>query len=140
MPRVLVIGLTTYGTGFARVLSSLFKHLNTSYELHYFGLGGPDKFLVGSQPIQLYRAPRDVRLPGAAQQLRTIVDSVNPQIVFLLGQPWWLEPLLLALQPYRSKLKIVNYMPIEGKLTDLQAARTVALVDHCILYTEFARE
>jgi D-inositol-3-phosphate glycosyltransferase len=140
MPRVLVIGLTTYGTGFARVLTSLFEHLNTSYELHCFGLGGPDKFFVGSQLVHLYRAPRDVRLPCAAQQLRGIVDSVNPQIVFLLGQAWWLEPLLLVLQPYRSKLQIVNYMPIEGNLTDLEAARTVGLVDHCILYTEFARK
>ena len=59
--------------------------------------------------------------------------------MFLLGQAWWLEPLLLVLQPYRSKLQIVNYMPIEGDLTDLEAARTVGLVDHCILYTEFAR-
>ncbi len=139
MPRVLAIGLTIYGTGFARVLSSLLEHLNTSYELHCFGLGGPDKFLVGSRHVHLYRGPRDVRLFGAAQQLRSIVESVKPQIAFLLGQAWWLEPLLLVLQPYRSKLQIVNYMPIEGDLTDLEAARTVGLVDHCILYTEFAR-
>ena len=37
-------------------------------------------------------------------------------------------------------MQIVNYMPIEGDLTDLEAARTVGLVDHCILYTEFARK
>ena len=75
MPRVLVIGLTTYGTGFARVLSLLLEHLNTSYELHCFGLGGPDKFYVGSQPVHLYSGPGDVRVPGAAQQLRSIVES-----------------------------------------------------------------
>ena len=74
MPRVLVIGLTIYGTGFARVLSSLLEHLNTSYELHCFGLGGPDKFLVGSRHVHLYRGARDVRLSGAAQQLRSIVE------------------------------------------------------------------
>lgn len=140
MPRVLVIGLAIYGTGFARVLGSLLEQLTDSYELHCFAFGGSDKTFVGSQHVRMYRGPRDVRLPGAAQQLRSIVESVKPQIAFLLGQAWWLEPLLLVLQPYRGQLQVVNYMPIEGNLTDLEAARTVGLVDHCILYTEFARK
>ena len=77
--------------------------------------------------------------PARRNSFVALLSRVKPEIVFLLGQAWWLEPLLLVLQPYRSRLQIVNYMPIEGNLTDLEAARTVRFVDHCILYTEFAR-
>jgi D-inositol-3-phosphate glycosyltransferase len=69
-----------------------------------------------------------------------LVEQVEPHIVFLIGQPWWLAPMLEALRPYRQRLKVVLYMPVEGRLTDADAVAPLRFVDHCILYTEFARE
>ncbi|MEM8638661.1 MAG: glycosyltransferase [Cyanobacteria bacterium P01_G01_bin.54] len=75
-----------------------------------------------------------------ARYLTRLVDTVQPNLVLLLGQPYWIASLLKALQPYRDRLKVINYTPIEGKLIKQESLTPLRFVDHCILYTEFSRQ
>jgi glycosyltransferase involved in cell wall biosynthesis len=68
-----------------------------------------------------------------------VLGYVKPGIVFLMGQPVWLSPLIRTLQPYRHSLRVVLYAPFEGNVTNVAAIRPLQMVDNCILYTECAR-
>jgi D-inositol-3-phosphate glycosyltransferase len=89
--------------------------------------------------VSFYGCPLDTANPSTPQLFRDVLDHVKPALVFLMGQPVWLAPLLCALQPYRSSLRVVLYAPLEGKAANAAAIRPLQMVDHCILYTEYAR-
>ena len=81
LPKILIIGDAVAPTGFARVIRSIFGRLHTHYELHQLGT----RFDGGAHdwPWTLYPAARGKSVYGY-DQIAPLVDSLRPDIVFLL--------------------------------------------------------
>jgi D-inositol-3-phosphate glycosyltransferase len=138
--RLLIIGLARDGSGFTRVLSTLCQHLAQLYEIHFFGLTRSNTNFQKLQNITYHLWPMKVSQQETGRYFCRLMEEVTPSVVFLLGQPWWLAPLLELLQPYLNSLTIICYMPIEGYLTDIKAIKPLHWVEHCITYTQFSRK
>jgi D-inositol-3-phosphate glycosyltransferase len=139
LARILLAGLAVPGSGLTRVLSALARSLLHCHTISYFGLGESPALPSEMHGVSFYACPLDAANPSTPQFFCDVLDHVKPALVFLMGQPVWLEPLLWALQPYRNSLRVVLYAPLEGNAANAAAIRPLQMVDDCILYTEYAR-
>ena len=139
LAQILVAGLAVPGSGLTRVLTALAEDLVRRHTINYFGLGEPLGLPTRLRGVPIYPCPFDVSNPSTPQWFRDVLMLVKPELVFLMGQPAWLAPLLRALQPYRAWLRVVLYAPLEGRAANAAAIRPLPMVDDCIFYTEYAR-
>jgi len=60
-------------------------------------------------------------------------------LVFILHDIWMFEYYLRILGPFRDRLKIAAYIPLDGKIVNEKAAEALEDADRIIVYTDFAR-
>ncbi len=136
--KLIAIGYNTSGTGLTRVMHSVVRRLAGRYEIHYLGIG------YQGEPIRdrnLTIHPTNPRGGDvfAAFQAKRMIEELEPALVFILHDIWLFEHYLKILGPFRDRLKIVGYIPLDGRVTNEEVAAPLEGADRVVVYTEFAR-
>ena len=135
-PKILIIGDAVAPSGFARVIRSIFEPLHEHYELHQLATrfdGGPHDY-----PWKLYPAGTGASRYGF-DQVATLVDQIQPAIVFLLYDIVFQVQYLEHLRKAASKPRIVFYSPVESGPIAPEIMERLGGVSRYVLFTEYGR-
>lgn len=136
--KIIAIGYNTSGTGLTRVMHSIMRRLADRHEIHYLGIGYSGE-IVRHQGLTIYPTnPKGGDVFAAFQAIR-MIEEVRPSLLFILHDIWTFEYYLRLLGPYRDRLKIVGYIPIDGKIINEEDAAPLERSDRIVAYTQFAR-
>lgn len=136
--KLIAIGYNTSGTGLTRVMHSIVRRLADRHEIHYLGIG------YSGEPIRdrnLTIYPTNLKGGDVfpAFQAKRMIEEIDPALVFILHGIWLFEHYLKILGPYRDRLKIVGYIPLDGRVTNEEVAAPLQQADRVVVYIEFAR-
>jgi D-inositol-3-phosphate glycosyltransferase len=136
--KLVAIGFNTYGTGLTRVMHSIMRRLADSHEIHYLGIGYSGETI---QDRGLTMHPTNLKGGDvfAAFQAKRLIEEIDPALVFILHDIWCFDYYLRILGPYRDRLKIVCYIPLDGQIRNEEDAAALEQADRVVVYTEFAR-
>jgi D-inositol-3-phosphate glycosyltransferase len=136
--KLIAIGFNTYGTGLTRVMHSIMRRLADRYEIHYLGIGYSGS-IVRDRGLTIY----PTNLKGgdifAAFQAKRMIEEISPDLIFILHDIWCFEHYLKILAPFRDRLKVIAYIPLDGKIRNEVNAAALERADRVVVYTEFAR-
>lgn len=136
--RLIAIGFNASGTGLTRVMHSVMRRLAGRHEIHYLGIGYSGE-IVRDRGLTIYPTNPTGGDVFAAFQAARLIEEIHPDLVFILHDIWMFEYYLRILGPYRDRLKIVAYIPLDGKITNENAAAALRDADRVVVYTAFAR-
>ena len=136
--KLIAIGFNTRGTGLTRVMHSIMRRLADRHEIHYLGIGYSGE-IVRDRGLTIYPTNPKGGDVFAAFQAARLIEEIRPDLVFILHDIWMFEYYLRILGPYRDRLKIIAYIPIDGKITNEEVAAPLKNADRVVVYTQFAR-
>jgi glycosyltransferase involved in cell wall biosynthesis len=137
--KIIAIGYNTSGTGLTRVMHSIMRRLAPRHEIHYLGIGYSGD-IIRDQGLTIYPTnPRGGDVFAAFQAIR-MIDEVHPDLLFILHDVWFFSYYLRLFEPFKDRLKIVCYIPIDGKIINEEDAAWLEKADRVVAYTEFARK
>ena len=137
--KIIAIGFNTYGTGLTRVMHSIMPRLADRHEIHYLGIGYSGE-TIQDRGLTIHPTNPKGGDVFAVFQAKRLIEEINPDIVFILHDIWMFELYLKILGPYRDRLKIVAYIPLDGKIVDEENAASLEEADSVVVYTHFARK
>jgi D-inositol-3-phosphate glycosyltransferase len=136
--KLIAIGFNTAGTGLTRVMHAIMRRLAGRHEIHYLGIGYSGE-TVRDRGLTIYPTNPKGGDVFAAFQAKKLVEEINPALIFILHDIWMYDYYLRILGPYRDRLKIACYIPLDGKIINEEDAAPLKQADSVVVYTEFAR-
>lgn len=136
--KLIAIGFNTYGTGLTRVMHSIMRRLADRHEIHYLGIGYSGK-KIHDRGLTIYPTNPKGGDIFAAFQAKRLIKRIDPALVFILHDIWLFEYYLRILGPFRDRLKIIAYIPLDGKIRNEEDAAALEQADRVVVYTDFAR-
>jgi glycosyltransferase involved in cell wall biosynthesis len=137
--KIITIGFNTYGTGLTRVMHNIVRRLADRHEIHYLGIGYSGETVV-DRGLTIHPTNPKGGDVFAAFQAQRMIEVIDPALVFILHDIWCFPHYLKILGPYRDRLRIVGYIPLDGKITNEEDAASLEGADRVVVYTEFARK
>jgi D-inositol-3-phosphate glycosyltransferase len=137
--KIIAIGFNMYGTGLTRVMHSIMRRLADRHEIHYLGIGYNGE-TIRDRGLTIHPTNPKGGDVFAAFQAKRMIEEINPDLVFILHDIWVFEYYLGILGPYRDRLKIVGYIPLDGKIINEEDAAALEQADRVVVYTQFARK
>jgi D-inositol-3-phosphate glycosyltransferase len=136
--KLIAIGYNTTGTGLTRVMHSVMRRLADRHEIHYLGIGYSGE-IVRDRGLTIYPTnPRGGDI-FAAFQAKEMIEAIRPSLLFILHDIWLFDFYLRELGPYRDRLKIAAYIPLDGRIVNEMDAAPLVHADRVIAYTRFGR-
>jgi hypothetical protein len=90
--KLIAIGFNTYGTGLTRVMHGIMRRLADRHEIHYLGIGYTGE-TVRDRGLTIHPTnPRGGDI-FAAFQAKTLIEEIDPALVFILHDIWPLRVL-----------------------------------------------
>jgi D-inositol-3-phosphate glycosyltransferase len=139
-PIILAVGLYSYGTGFTRVLQSLFAELSTHYTIHWLGIG-----YNGSTQQQAHYTLYANNMQGGdmygAYAAAAMALQLEANFVFILNDLYMFknyEEQLLALK--EKQIKLIGYIPLDGYINNAEIVKQIAFLDTVVCYAAWAKE
>src|ERR671910_1299447 len=129
--KVIAIGFNTYGTGLTRVMHSIMRRLADRHEIHYLGIGYSGE-TIQDRGLTIHPTNPKGGDVFAAFQAKGLIEEIDPDVVFILHDIWMFEYYLGILGPYRDRLKIVCYIPLDGKITNEENAAALEQADRIV--------
>jgi glycosyltransferase involved in cell wall biosynthesis len=136
--RLIAIGYNTPGTGLTRVMNSVMRRLADRHEIHFLGLGYSGE-IVRDRGLTIYPTNPKGGDVFAAFQAKAFVEEIQPALIFIMHDIWLFDYYVRILGPYRDRLKIAVYIPLDGRITNEENAAPLAETDRVVVYTNFAR-
>ena len=136
--KLVAIGFNTSGTGLTRVMHAIMRRLADRHEIHYLGIAYSGE-IIRDRGLTIYPTNPKGGDVFAAFQAKSLIEEINPAVLFILHDIWMFEYYLRILGPYRDRLKIVCYIPLDGRITNEEDAAPLERADRVVVYTEFAR-
>src|SRR5215210_6223455 len=100
--KLIAIGFNTYGTGLTRVMHSIMRRLADRHDIHYLGIGYPGE-IIHDRGLTIYPTnPRGGDI-FAAFQAQSLIEEINPALVFILHDIWLFEYYLRILGLFRDR-------------------------------------
>jgi D-inositol-3-phosphate glycosyltransferase len=137
--KIIAIGFNTYGTGLTRVMHNIMRRLADRHEIHYLGIGYSGE-TIRDRGLTIHPTNPKGGDVFAAYQAKRLIEEIDPALVFILHDIWCFPHYLYILGPYRDRLKIVGYIPLDGRITKEEEAAALEQADRVVVYTEFARK
>jgi D-inositol-3-phosphate glycosyltransferase len=137
--KIIAIGFNTYGTGLTRVMHDIMRRLADRHEIHYLGIGYSGE-TIQDRGLTIHPTNPKGGDVFAAFQAQRMIEEIDPAIVFILHDIWCFPHYLKILGPYRDRLKIVGYIPLDGEIINEEDAASLEQADRVVVYTEFARK
>lgn len=135
---LLAVGFDVPGTGLARVMSRITGEVADTLDVRWIGIGRKE---AATDDRGVARLPCNVGggdLFGA-RQLREVVATGWPDVVFILNDVWLLDAYRRVLPEIGERVPVVAYCPLDGAITDPGILRPLQNLDRLVLYTRFAR-
>jgi D-inositol-3-phosphate glycosyltransferase len=139
-PTVLAVGLFVSGTGFTRVLETLFTPLSELFDIHWMGIGykGP---VTQHQHYTLYPVNVNGGDIYGAYGAAELAVKMNARSILLLTDFYLLKNYQRPLEPLKEKnIQLVAYVPVDGYFTDTVMAGQCLFLDKLVLYNQWAME
>ncbi len=137
MKKVLFIGDGFTPTGFSTVLHNIIKSLPVDdYEIHHIAInyfGDPHNF-----PWKMYPASTGGDIWGFGRLAK--FESLEPNIVFILNDPWVVSKYLPIIKSWAKKPKIVVYFPVDSMNLSKRWFSDYDIVDKTCVYTKFGAQ
>lgn len=136
--RLIITGLAQRDIGLTNVLSAIAEELKHSWDVLVFAHGlesnGYSKFDGIKTVISIAQDSE------ATTQIHfeTVIKDFKPDTILIIGSPWK-SPEFTAVAAKYKLAKLAVYMPIEGRPVDKCIVDSLAGMDLCITYTEFAK-
>jgi D-inositol-3-phosphate glycosyltransferase len=137
--KIICIGFNTWGTGLTRVMHAIMRRLAERHEIHYLGIGYSGE-IVRDRGLAIYPTNPKGGDVFAAFQAKQMIEEIAPDLVFILHDIWCFEHYLNILGPYRDRLKIVAYIPLDGNIVNARDAAPLQRADRVVVYTGFAQQ
>lgn len=137
--KIICIGFNTYGTGLTRVMHAIMRRLADRHEIHYLGIGYSGD-TVRDRGLTIYPTNPKGGDVFAAFQAKRMIEEIAPDLVFILHDIWCFEHYLNILGPYRDRLGIVAYIPLDGNIVNARDAAALQGADRVVVYTGFAKK
>jgi hypothetical protein len=115
--KFIAIGFNTDGTGLTRVMQNIMRRLADRHEIHYLAIGYSGE-PVRDRDLTIYPTNLKGGDVFAAFQAKKLIEEINPALVFIHQDIWYFGHYLRVLGSYRDRLKIICYIPLDGKITD----------------------
>lgn len=136
LKTIVAVGLYRPGTGFTRVLQSIFDQLKNDFEIHWVGIGY--KGAVIDKGYKIY--PNNVNggdMYGAYFS-KDLSIQVNADIILLLNDFWMFKNYKHSYDQLPPHIVTMAYVPLDGKISNCHDVSGLDFLDHVVLYTEFA--
>src|SRR5882757_4617063 len=130
--KIIAIGFNTYGTGLTRVMHSIMRRLADRHEIHYLGIGYSGE-TIRDRGLTLH--PTNMKGGGdvfAAYQAKSLIEEIDPDLVFILHDIWYFAHYLRTLGPCRGRLKIVCTIPLDGRIVSENDAAPLENADRVV--------
>jgi D-inositol-3-phosphate glycosyltransferase len=137
--KIIAIGFNIHGTGLTRVMHDIMRRLADRHEIHYLGIGYSGDTVV-DRGLTIYPTNPKGGDVFAAFQAERMIKEIDPDLVFILHDIWYFPHYLKILGPYRDRLRIVCYIPLDGKIINEEDAASLERADRVVAYTEFAQK
>lgn len=137
--KIIAIGFNMPPTGLTRVMNSIMRRMADHHEIHYLGIGYRGE-VVRDRGLTFH--PTNLRGGDvyAAFQAEELIKEIDPHIVFILHDIWTFEYYLRILGPYRDRLKIIAYIPLDGNIINENDAAPLIDSDRVVVYTGWAQK
>jgi D-inositol-3-phosphate glycosyltransferase len=137
--KIIAIGFNIHGTGLTRVMHDIMRRLADRHEIHYLGIGYSGETKV-DRGLTIYPTNPKGGDVFAAFQAERMIGEIDPDLVFILHDIWCFEHYLKILGPYRDRLRIIGYIPLDGRIINEDNAAPLQRADRVVVYTEFAQK
>jgi glycosyltransferase involved in cell wall biosynthesis len=137
--KIMAIGFNIHGTGLTRVMHDIMRRLADRHEIHYLGIGYSGEIIV-DRGLTIYPTNPKGGDVFAAFQAQRMIEEIDPALIFILHDIWLFEHYLKILGPYRDRLRIVAYIPLDGKIINEENAAPLERADRVVVYTKFAQK
>ncbi|WP_394749191.1 glycosyltransferase family protein [Spongiimicrobium salis] len=135
-PCILIIGDAVATTGFARVIYEIFVPLKEKFNLVQLGtnyFGDPHDW-----PWRIFPAGIDQYALGA-HRIKPLVASLQPDLVFMLQDPWALVEYFKELSAFKS-IPTVVYASFNSGNIDTTLPPLLKQASYMAVYTQFAKK
>jgi D-inositol-3-phosphate glycosyltransferase len=136
--RIVVLGYHVPGTGFTRVLTSVFSRLAARYEVHYLGIG--HRGAVMDDVFTLYPCNLKGGDAWGISGTKELVAQVRPHVLFVFHDLAFMKGYLEAFAELRSRLALVAHFPLDGCIHQTEAVRPLEHADRVVVYTKGSRD
>jgi D-inositol-3-phosphate glycosyltransferase len=119
-------------------MHSILTPLADRHEIHYLGIGYSGE-TVRDRGLTIHPTNLQGGDVFAAFQAARMIQEIQPDIVFILHDIWMFEHYLGILGPFRDRVKIVAYVPLDGRIVRPSHAAPLQQAERVVVYTEFAR-
>jgi D-inositol-3-phosphate glycosyltransferase len=137
--KIIAIGFNMHGTGLTRVMHDIMRRLADRHEIHYLGIGYSGE-TIRDRGLTIYPTNPKGGDIFAAFQAKRMIEEIDPALVFILHDIWCFPHYLNILGPYRDRLRIVGYIPLDGKIVNEEDVASLERADRVVVYTEFAQK
>lgn len=137
--KIIAIGFNINGTGLTRVMHAIMRRLADRHEIHYLGIGYSGE-TTRDRGLTIYPTNPKGGDVFAAFQAKELIEEIDPPIVFILHDIWMFDYYLRIFEPYRDRIKLVCYIPLDGRITNEAAAAALERADRVVVYTGFAQK
>ena len=134
--KLMAIGDGGVPTGISRVIKSILINLPNRYDIHHLAVnysGDPH-----NEAWKMYPAGIHGDIYGF-NRVSDLIAKVNPELVFIVNDPWVIMEYLNVLYRLNSRPGIVVYMAVDSGPIDFEWIKHYQIVDRFVVYTEFAR-
>lgn len=137
--KIVAVGLYVPGTGFTRVLTSLFDRLCKNYEIHWLGIGykGAE---IKSRGYTIYPTNVEGGDLYGAYQMEEMVNQLDADIVFFLNDFWMFKNYEYVLKAMAKKPITMAYIPLDGNIDNPEDVKSTLFLDYVVCYNNFALE
>jgi glycosyltransferase involved in cell wall biosynthesis len=115
------------------------RRLADRHEIHYLGIGYSGE-IIADRGLTIHPTNPKGGDVFAAFQAQRMIEEIAPDLIFILHDIWCFEHYLNILGPYRDRLKIVGYIPLDGRIIDEENAAPLQRADRVVVYTKFAQK
>ncbi|MHB8272624.1 glycosyltransferase family 4 protein [Bradyrhizobium sp.] len=136
--KIIAIGFNTTGTGLTRVMQSIMPRLAERHEIHYLAIGYSGE-IMRDRGLTIYPTNPKGGDVFAAFQASELIEAIDPALVFIHQDIWTFGHYLRTLGSYRDRLKIVCFIPLDGRIANEENAAPLEGADRVVAYTQFAR-
>lgn len=125
-------------SGLTRVMHSIMENIGSNYNIHYIGISyrGP---IIEKDGMRVYPSNLKGGDVYGAYQAKELIESVCPDLVFILKDIWNLKNYRRILSEFRDSVKVVAYCPMDGKLSNDDILLSVDFLDRCVAYNHFGK-
>lgn len=137
-PAIVAVGLYVSGTGFTRVLETLFSHLYNHFDIHWMGIGykGP---VIATEHYTLHPVNSNGGDIYGAYGAAAMAEKINAQSILLLNDFYLLKNYQRPFEALKANgIQLVAYVPLDGYFTATALTAQCLFLDKLVLYNEWA--